>query len=293
MSTTERPTLSVVIPLYNGEASIGATLDSVAAQTWEGSMEVVVIDDGSTDQGPEIARDHAVEPRVISQENTGVVGARRRGIEESRGEYIGFLDADDEWRPTKIAQQMAALEREGGPALSFTRFERVARDGGEVPGRPYPSPDLEPTPRLLIFRNYIGNSTVVVHRECLEWAGIYPTEDQLNRGGQDYAMWIRIASKYPLVYVPEILMEYGVHADNRVGTDPVRHLTGGLDALQNFHDWDPDRFRDAAGVPFPLVYASRLAQFTWGCIAFPDWPTDAFPRGAKAVWERLSRLPAD
>ena len=276
--------VSVIIPAYDSEATIGPTLDSVAAQTWDGDLEVIVVDDGSTDATAEVAAAHELSPRVVSQQNTGVVGARRRGIEEATGEWIAFLDADDRWLPEKLATQLPVARRQDRPCLSFTRYRRVADGDGEVDQPIHPEVDLDARPCQLPYRNFIGNSTVLVHRACLERADLYPDDPTLNRGGQDYALWLRIAAYFPLVYVPEVLTEYGVHADNRIGTDPVAHLEGGLLALKNFHDWAPDRFAGMAGAPYSAVVAYRMGKFLRDAVVYRDvWPSDAVPRALQLV----------
>ena len=91
--------ISIVIPLYNKEQQIGKTLESVFAQSFQ-DYEVVIVNDGSTDKSVEIVEGMADKRiRLINQKNSGVSAARNKGIQESRGEYIAFLDADDEWKP--------------------------------------------------------------------------------------------------------------------------------------------------------------------------------------------------
>jgi glycosyltransferase involved in cell wall biosynthesis len=260
-SQLEKPSVSVVVPAYKQRDFITRCLDSIAAQTYAGPIEVIVVDDGSPDDGAEIADAHPSKPKVIRQANTGVAGARNRGIRESTGEYVAFLDADDLWEPQKLERQISALLRRGVPALSFTRYRRIRDDGVPAASPEHPSPSLNPRPRKLVYQNFIGNSTVVVHRACLERAGGYPETDILARGGQDYALWLRIAAYFPLVYVPEILCLYRVHETNRVGTDPLKHFTAGLNAVEDFYHWAPERFLTYAGMPFGAVVAVRTARF--------------------------------
>lgn len=102
---------SIIIPLYNKEASIAQTLDSVMAQECQ-DFEVVVVDDGSTDGGAAVVENYG-DPRIrlVRQENAGVSAARNRGIEEAKGEYVAFLDADDVWMP-RFLSEIVALQRE-------------------------------------------------------------------------------------------------------------------------------------------------------------------------------------
>jgi glycosyltransferase involved in cell wall biosynthesis len=100
--------LTVVIPLYNGERFIAATLDSLADQTVP-LREVIVVDDGSTDAGPRITRDHSIKARVIHQANAGIAVARNRGAFEAKSRFVTFLDQDDLWMPRRHERLLAYL----------------------------------------------------------------------------------------------------------------------------------------------------------------------------------------
>lgn len=288
--SADNPAVSVVIPAYDQQDFITRCLDSVFEQTYAGGVEIIVVDDGSPDDVAEVAASHPSNPTVIRQENTGVAGARNRGIRESSGEYVAFLDADDWWAPEKLERQMKALQERGEPALAFTRYRRVRDDGSTTAEPEHPSPSLEPRARKLAFQNFIGNSTVVAHRECIERAGGYPETDILGRGGQDYALWLRVAALFPLVYVPEVLTLYRVHASNRVGTDPVNHYEAGLNALQDFYRWAPDRFRAVVGSSYRTVVAARTLRFFKDTVVRRrTYPAGTFRRLWTAAAEHLFR----
>ncbi len=255
------PAVSVVVPAFKQADYIDACLDSIAAQTWEGSIEVVVVDDESPDDVSERARAHPLGAKVIRQKNTGVAGARNRGIAESSGAWVAFLDADDRWTPDKLARQMDAVHRRGLPCLSFTRYCRTPTDGSAAPEPEHPAVDLSPSARKLVYGNFVGTSTALCSKRCLDRCGGFPETPMLQRGGQDYALWLRIAAFFPLVYVPEVLTLYTVHPTNRVGADPLKHFKGGVHALEDFHDWDPERFEAVAGVGVRGVVAYRTSKF--------------------------------
>lgn len=110
MTKSSRPpaTASVVIPCYNGAEYLRAALDSVAAQTIQ-PLEVIVVDDGSTDNSVAVAREWNPSVRIVPQKNSGPSVARNRGIDEARGDWIAFLDADDLWKPEKLERQLAVI----------------------------------------------------------------------------------------------------------------------------------------------------------------------------------------
>jgi glycosyltransferase involved in cell wall biosynthesis len=117
LSSTATALVSVVIPCYNGARFLRETLASVLAQT-RPVLEVIVVDDGSTDESAAIAESFGSPVRVIRQPNQGEAVARNRGIDESKGEWVAFLDADDLWEPEKTARQLASLTPDAGAACT-------------------------------------------------------------------------------------------------------------------------------------------------------------------------------
>jgi glycosyltransferase involved in cell wall biosynthesis len=122
--------VSVVIPVFNGERFLAEAIESALAQSYA-RMEVVVVDDGSTDRSAEIARSYPVS--YLHQENGGVAAARNRGIEAARGELLSFIDQDDLWLPRKLERQVAALEADGGAGICSCRFEMFLEPGHMLP----------------------------------------------------------------------------------------------------------------------------------------------------------------
>lgn len=119
---TDTPLVTVVIPLYNGAAFVAETLDSVAAQTL-GDLEVVVVDDGSSDDGPELVAGHPLRARLLRQDHLGVAVARNRGLLEARGRWVTFLDQDDLWHPTRLERLLGWLgEHPDEPLVATTEI---------------------------------------------------------------------------------------------------------------------------------------------------------------------------
>jgi glycosyltransferase involved in cell wall biosynthesis len=110
------PLVSCIVPVYNGERFLGEALDSILAQSYE-PLEVLVVDDGSTDGTPEVAASYGDRICYMEQSNAGPAAARNRGVEASRGEFLAFLDADDLWVPDKTAKQVQTLRDR--PELDF------------------------------------------------------------------------------------------------------------------------------------------------------------------------------
>lgn len=196
------PLVSVVIPLYNSASTVRATLDSVLAQTYA-ELEILVVDDGSTDDGPAICRSYP-DPRIrlIQQQNRGLAGARNTGIRHSRGSILAFVDSDDLWLPQKIEKHVQHLRSRPEVGVSYSCSAFIDADG-----RPlgiYQTPALHGiTPDLILCRNPISNgSCVVMRREVLDGirfeASLYGSLesywfDDSFRQSEDIECWLRIA----------------------------------------------------------------------------------------------------
>lgn len=208
--------VSVVIPLYNKEPYVARCLGSVLAQTFS-DYEVIVVDDGSTDGSAEVAlRFQDDKVRIFRQENAGPGAARNRGVQESRGELIAFLDADDEWHPQFLERMVDFLRRWPQAGIVGSQWIDVAT------GAPSRVPMLEPLGGSEgIIANYFGDavcppilssSSVVVRRSVLEDVGGFMTEERL---GEDLELWARIALRYPVGYVAAPLAYYHREAEGR------------------------------------------------------------------------------
>ncbi|NJL45009.1 MAG: glycosyltransferase family 2 protein [Leptolyngbyaceae cyanobacterium SM2_3_12] len=205
--------MSVVIPAYNASKFIQRTLDSVLGQTYR-NLEVLVVDDGSTDNTATIVKQYgALDPRIIllSQGNAGVAAARNLGIAISTGEFIAFIDADDIWYPTNLENQVQALveaDKSVGMVYSWTAD---IDEGDQLTGTSRTSGYYGNIFPALFDYNIIGNaSAVMVRRHCIETVGGYSTElrAQQAQGCEDWDIYLRITAHYRVQLVPKILVGY-------------------------------------------------------------------------------------
>jgi hypothetical protein len=191
--------VSVIIPVFNSAALIGAALQSVYSQTFR-DFEVIVVDDGSEDQ---TALTTALTPwsdriQFVRQQNRGPASARNTAIARASGQLIAFLDADDEWLPEKLARQVEYFESHPGTGLLHTAMV------GEVP-----QPVIEGgEPRHLfceLFHSafFINTLTVMVPRHVLAEIGGFDERREIHI--EDYDLWLRIAARYPVGYIAEPL----------------------------------------------------------------------------------------
>jgi glycosyltransferase involved in cell wall biosynthesis len=213
--TAGSPLVSVIVPAYNAERTLEETLRSAAAQT-HAPIEIVIVDDGSTDRTRELARRFcAAEPRarLIEQENRGVAAARNAGIRASRGAYLAPLDADDIWHPTKIARQVeVALAAPEPPGFVYCWFRTIdARSHAIACGEAWivRGHALD----RLAYRNVVGNgSGLLLSRAAVDDVGGYDERRGPDgvEGCADVAIQLAVARRHSIDLVEEYLVGYRV-----------------------------------------------------------------------------------
>jgi glycosyltransferase involved in cell wall biosynthesis len=216
-----KPLATVVIPAYNAEAFVHRTLASALNQSYT-SLEVILVDDGSTDATRQIAKAVARTDnrlRTISVPNGGVANARNIGIQEARGELVAFLDADDLWHPTKIERQVAALtegtdHQDAAAVYAFSRKidveDRLSEDMNAVALQGYAF-------ARHLFAKPVGNgSSMVVRKEAARAVGGYdPAWVAQGIGGcEDLDFELKIVSRHPVAVVPQYLIGYRMYEGN-------------------------------------------------------------------------------
>jgi glycosyltransferase involved in cell wall biosynthesis len=211
MSTA--PIVSVIVPAYNAEPFIERTLDSVLSQTYK-NLEVIVVDDGSTDATREIVAriaEHDGRVHVLVQRNQGVAAARNAAIAHSRGEFVAPVDADDIWFPRKIELQLLRMEECGGEtALVYCWWAGVDEDDylTGTAARWLAEGHLADS---LTFLNFIGNASVpLFRRSALEEVGGYNEHfrKEHGQGCEDWDLTLRVAERYKLAVAKAFLVGY-------------------------------------------------------------------------------------
>lgn len=197
--------VSAIVPAYNAMKYLPESLDSILAQTYP-NFEVIIVNDGSTDNLIEWVS-QLTDPRVklISQENRGLAGARNTGLNNARGEYIAYLDADDLWDPTKLAKQVEVLEQNLEVGLVYTWIERINEQGKSI-GKPFKINLEGDIWEKLTENNVIAPSSAMIRRSCFEKVGMF--DASLQAFGEDWDMWLRIAACYSIRVIPETLCSY-------------------------------------------------------------------------------------
>jgi glycosyltransferase involved in cell wall biosynthesis len=213
--------ISIVIPLYNKEKSIISTLQSVCDQT-NTDWELIVVDDGSTDNSLDVIRDRVNElksekVRVIHKMNRGVCSARNRGIQEAKGDYIAFLDADDIWDKEYLAEQVMMIADFPEAAMWGINFAEI-NNGKLVRKLETALPDG--------YRGYVENyfqmpgrisdlfcsSSVVIRKAVFDKVGLF---DERIKYAEDSDMWFRIIATHPVAFYDRYMVFYRFDAENR------------------------------------------------------------------------------
>jgi|TARA_Y100000310_G_scaffold31282_5_gene29692 glycosyltransferase involved in cell wall biosynthesis len=215
-----QPDISVIIPTFNRAHTLPRALDSVMVQTLQ-SMEIIIVDDGSTDETNAVLADYP-GLCIISQDNRGVSAARNVGIEKAGGEWLAFLDSDDEWLKEKLENQWDAICNDD--KLICHTEEIWIRNGQRV----NPMKKHQKFGGMIYERCLplcvISPSSVMIHRSVFEDVGVF---DESLEVCEDYDLWLRICAKYSVLFIDEpLIVKYGGHEDQ----------------LSRKH-WGMDRFR--------------------------------------------------
>ncbi|MET0103938.1 MAG: glycosyltransferase [Sedimenticola sp.] len=225
------PKVSVIIPLYNGEEFIKETIESVLNQDYSGSIEIIVVDDGSTDHGPEIVSSFGESAQLIEQRNSGPSSARNTGLRNCNGEFIAFIDSDDVWYSGKIRSQVEYLSKHPEIGAVYGNWHVWCPDDNSD----YPDPSLdtfidydlqiEDTPKgwiyyELLLDSVIFTSTVMIRRNIIDEIGEFNPD--LMRG-EDYDYWFRISRVTQVHKLKAVLACYRQHGSSVTTSYPNRH----------------------------------------------------------------------
>lgn len=255
--------ISVVVPTFNRSAFIGATLDAILAQTLR-PLEILVVDDGSTDDTREVCARYGDDVRYLRQENAGVSAARNHGMRLARGEWVAFCDSDDLWHPQKLAVELAftaaagarwcitgcrLIDPSGAPRAgsasgfenAFPVFAELATSADEHFARWLLPIEVAVEGRrvrgyagdafgMLFEGNVVLPSSVLVARDLLREAGEF---DERFRAAEDTEFFHRVAARSPIAIVMDRLMDYRVGHPSLVSTsDAARLIEVALHSLE-------------------------------------------------------------
>ena len=198
----EKPLVSVIIPVYNGAKYIAEAIESVCVQNYE-PFEIIVVDDGSTDDTPSVVQSFK-DIRYMRQENNGCAAARNNGITESRGKLLAFLDADDYWAANKLHVQVGCLLNNPGIGYTLGRQRNFLESGID---RPFWLRE-----ELMLEEHTGFLPTLVIHRRIFEKVGPFNTNFRIS---SDVEWFCRVKDAgIPMMVVPEVVLYRRIHSSN-------------------------------------------------------------------------------
>ncbi|HEY2395336.1 MAG TPA: glycosyltransferase [Rudaea sp.] len=212
------PLVSAIMPVYNGERFLAEALDSALAQSLD-DLEIIVVDDGSTDASSPLAAGYAARHpgiiRLIHQNNHGLCHARNTALAQARGTYMALLDCDDVWLPWHLTDCIGVLERRPDLALVHGDIERIDADGRVLrrAARHWNQTEGDAFATLFLRREHVCCPTAVFRRSTIERVGGF--DMQFNKlGCEDRDLWLRIAASEKIAFLPEVHARYRMHAAN-------------------------------------------------------------------------------
>jgi glycosyltransferase involved in cell wall biosynthesis len=206
-------TVSLIMAVYNGEAALRASIDSILTQTFS-DFELVIVDDGSTDTTPAILSEYATRDNrvkiVKNQKNLGLTASLNVGIHAASGTYIARMDAGDTSEPTRFEQQVAFLDTHPECGLLGTWAKIVNEDGRQIGVMKYPT-DHDTLRKIMIRYNPFVHSSVMMRRSVLDAAGWY---DERWKYAQDYELFFRMLRHGKVALLGEYLVSYRVYPNS-------------------------------------------------------------------------------
>lgn len=250
------PTVSVVVPAYNAAWCIERAVRSVLAQTYR-DFELIVVDDGSSDNTARVLSPFAAALRVVAKQNGGLSSARNAGVRAARGDLVAFLDADDWWEPTKLARQAALMAARPDLAFCSTAARLVAPDGTPLGEWPCGCATTHPTLDALFLCNGTiagSGSAVMARADALARAGPF---DERLRSLEDVDMWMRLAvvGGYACVDTPLAVITKRPDSMSR-DLDVMRHAARHV-MRKNRHLLPPEK----RGAFWRHAYAGMLSDY--------------------------------
>jgi glycosyltransferase involved in cell wall biosynthesis len=247
------PRVSVLVPAYNRAGYLLEAVNSAVNQTFR-DLEVVIVDDGSTDDTPQVVRG-IDDPRVhyLHQENRGVSAALNTASRAARGEYLALLGSDDVWLPNLLEELVPVLDTDADLGLVYARAR-----GMDAQGRPLPqilgAPEKFPGEPLksLLYGDCVCGLAAVFRRTCLERVGGW---DQTMIGNEDWDLWIRMAEHFRFAYRDQILARYRMHPQSLTGGRSEAYRRIILDRIRLI-----ENYYARADVPAEAMLVKSLAR---------------------------------
>ena len=213
------PRVSIVLPVYNGAATICETVHSALYQSFS-DFELIIIDDGSDDATPALLAAMS-DPRITIRRycNAGLATTRNRGLSLAKGDLVAFLDADDLWLPDKLKLQVAALDSHPEAALAFGWTDYIDEHGRFIHAGQRTAVGGDVLDQLLVNNFIETGSNPLLRRAVVHQCGNF---DESLSAAEDWDLWLRVAARFPFVLVPQTVVLYRVHPRSMSSFDVIR-----------------------------------------------------------------------
>ena len=229
-------TVDVIIPAFNAAKYLPVAIESVFSQTFD-DWQILLVDDGSTDNTAEVVAPfldrYGSRMTYIKQNNRGLPAARNTAIRASTSEFLALLDADDVWLPCRLSESLNVLQERPQAGLAYgliTHIDPEGRLGGTFQGNSRHA-EGNIAPHIYMRKVELPCPTITFRRRCLDEVGIF---DETMRATEDRDLWLRIALRYEVAFVPKVLAYYRV-SPNSMSTDPQRMLRAQLQFIRKHY----------------------------------------------------------
>ncbi|MEI7576183.1 MAG: glycosyltransferase family A protein [Armatimonadota bacterium] len=277
-----QPTVSVVIPVFNRFELLKETVDSILSQTYR-DFELLLVDDFSTD-GTRERLAELLDDRIVfspNPKNMGAGATRNRGIDLAKGQFIALTDQDDLWHPTKLEEQVEAMQADKDVVLVGTHAQAFSIvDGGRTDGDTFAHPaDDQSIREFFFYSSPFVSSTVLVRGDVLRSHSLRFRTDMGKSSCEDYDLWRRISGYGKVANIPKVLLDYREHAtqQSRLGVDDMCHYAnvvrkdvlesagiqlterqfGALERMGRFDAFRPDELRIGASTTRILLKSRK------------------------------------
>ena len=251
--TDNLPLVSIILPTYNCAAFLSHSIGTILSQTYN-SYEIIVIDDGSTDNTKEVLYPFMQRIKYIRlEQNKGLPTARNIGVRSAQGKYIAFIDADDLWLPEKLQTDIEYFETHPEVSMVYSKHINIDEKGDDLNGntkRQLPSGNI--FLQLFSEQNFVISSSVVVRKEVFETTGLF---DEQLVNCQDWDMWLRIAFHFKVAGINKPLVKYrhNPHSLSKNRNNVLKYQKMVIDKIYN-------KFKDTENGIHEKLYKKRLAS---------------------------------
>ena len=256
------PTVDVIVPAYNAAQYLAAAIESVVAQTF-GDWRMILVDDGSTDGTPEIARTYVerlgAKLKYVRQHNQGVSAARNTAIRNSSAEFLALLDGDDVWLPHRLSESLKVFDHCPEVGLAYGLVSRIDPTSAiiDTPLTDQKHGEGRIGSYIYMRRVHLPCPTIILRRACLDEVGLF---DETMRATEDRDLCLRIALRYAIRFIPKVLAYYRI-SPNSMSTDPERMLQAQLQFIEK-HYGQPGCGWRAKHIAPSTVYQERAETFS-------------------------------